>query len=318
MRKSTVTIATLAAVAGIGAMAIVPNAVESSAPAAETLRVETREHCDTISGSGAITFLGQQDITSSLPLVVEKFSVEIGDEVSVGDEIATVDKSSSAALIQSLGQIRMLAVAAADLETAIAMIPETIVSDCTGKVVSTAPIGTAIQSGSAVACVSKTDDLSVQAAVSELDISKVELGQKALVTLAAYPDETFYGTVTAIAQTARNQYNGAVLETVVDVTVTPDLPDERMKSGFSADVKIALGEPREVSVVPYAAIGQDDDGEYVFVYENGKSVRKNIETGAEFSDGAEVMAGVSVGDIVFKEPEKIADKSYIRLAEEAQ
>lgn len=316
MRKSTVITAALAAAAGISAMVIVPNAVESSAPAAETIKAQTREYCDTVSGSGAVAFLGQQEITSSLPLVVEKFSVEVGDEVSAGDEIATVDKSSSAALIQSLGQIRMLAVAAADLETAIAMIPETIVSDCSGKVISTAPIGTAIQSGSAVACISQNESLSVQAAVSELDIAKVELGQKAVITLAAYPNETFSGTVTEISQTARNQYSGAVLETVVDITVTPDTLDERMKSGFSADVEIALGEPREVFVVPYAAIGQDNEGEYVFVYENGKSVRKNITTGAEFSDGAEVMTGISSGDIIFKEPEKIADKSYIRLAED--
>lgn len=315
LRKSTVILAAVSVAAAISVMAIVPKAVESSAPAAETLRAETREYSETVSGRGSFTYLGQREITSSLPLVIDKFSVNIGDEINVGDEIATVDRRSSAALIESLGQVRMLAIPASDLETAVAMIPEKITSDCTGKVISTAPSGAAIQSGSSIASVSKTEDLSVTAAISELDIAKVTLGQKARITLAAYPGETFSGTITDIAQTARDQYNGAVLETVVDVTVTPDLPDDRLKSGLSADVEITLGEPREICVVPYAAIGQDDGGEYVYVYENGSSVRRNITTGAEFADGTEITSGVDKNDIIFKEPDKIANKSYIRLSE---
>ena len=75
----------------------------------------------------------------------------------------------------------------------------------------------------------------------------------------------------------------------------------------------SLEEPREICVVPYSAIGQDDDGEYVCVYENGGSVRRSIDTGAEFADGAEVISGVSPNDVIFKDPEKIVDKSYIRI-----
>ena len=316
--KKTIVILAAALAAAAGTLAIVPKAVESSAPAVETLRAETREYSKTISGSGSFTYLGQCEITSSLPLVIDSFSVNVGDEVTVGDEIATVDRRSSAALIESMGQVTMLAIPASNLETAIAMIPEKIVSDCIGRVISTAPSGSAIPSGSSVASVARSEDLSVMAAISELDIAKIVVGQSARITLAAYPDEVFSGTVTDIAQTARDQYNGAVLETVVDITVTPDAPDERIKSGLSADVEIALSDPREICVVPYAAIGQDDAGEYVYVYENGRSVRRNITTGAEFADGTEIVSGVDKNDIIFKEPDKIADRSYIRLSEDIE
>lgn len=314
--KKAIVILAATFTAAVGVMVIVPRAVESSAPAAETLRAETREYSETVGGSGSFTYLGQREITSSLPLVIESFSVSVGDEINVGDEIATVDRRSSAALIESLGQVRMLAIPASNLETAIAMIPEKITSDCTGRVISTAPSGLAVQSGSSVASVANSDDLSVTAAISELDIANVSIGQKAQITLAAYPDEIFSGTVTNIAQMARDQYNGAVLETVVDVTVTPDVPDERIKSGLSADVEISLGEPREICVVPYSAIGQDEAGEYVYVYENGRSIRQSITTGAEFAEGTEITSGIGKDDIIFKEPDKIADKSYIRLPED--
>lgn len=313
--KKTIAVLAAAAAAAAGALAIVPRAVESSAPAAQTIRAETRKYNETVSGSGSFAYLGQLEITSSLPLVIESYSVNVGDEVNIGDEIAAVDRRSTAALIESMGQVTMLAIPASNLETAIAMIPETIVSDCTGRVIRTAPNGSAIPSGSSVASVARSDSLSVTAAISELDIAKIAVGQQAQITLAAYPDEVFSGTVTDIAQTARDQYNGAVLETVVDITVTPDAPDDRIISGLSADVEIALSDPREICVVPYAAIGQDEAGEYVYVYENGRSIRKSIITGAEFADGAEIVSGIGKSDIIFTEPDKIADKSYIRVSE---
>lgn len=315
MKKTTLIIAAFgaAAVCSAGAAAIVPRAVEGAAPAAEVLTVETREYCESVSGSGAFMYVGQRDITSSLPLVIEKFSVSVGDFVSVGDEIATVDRRSSAALIESFGQVKTLAIPASNLETALALIPEKITADCEGRVISTAPSGAAVQSGSAIASLAYEDELCVSAAISELDIAKIAVGQRAAITLAAYPDEEFTGTVTDIAVAARDRYNGAVLETVVDITITPDNPDERLKSGLSADVSVELSEPREICVVPYNAIGQDDLGEYVFVFEDGKSIRRDIITGAEFADGAEIIAGVKAGERVFNEPEKLAKSSFIRV-----
>lgn len=316
MKKTTVMImsaAVAAAVCSAAVMAIVPRAVEGAAPAAEALRVETREYCESIRGSGALMYIGQREITSSLPLVIEKFSVSVGDTVSVGDEIATVDRRSSAALIESFGQVRTLAVPASNIETAIALIPEKITADCEGRVISTAPSGSAVQSGSSITSVAYTDALCVSAAISELDIAKIALGKRAVITLAAYPGEEFPGTVTDIAAAARDRYNGAVLETVVDVTITPDSPDERLKSGLSADVSVELSDPRVICVVPYAAIGQDDLGEFVFVFEDGRSIRREITTGAEFADGTEVISGVRPGELVLAEPEKLAKSSFIRV-----
>ena len=195
------------------------------------------------------------------------------------------------------------------------MIPESISSDCNGKVVATAPCGTAVQSGSSIASVSQSEQLSVSAAISELEIAKISLGQKARITLSAYPESVFTGTVSEIAQTARKRYSGSVLETVVDVSIMFDRMDERLKSGLSADVEIELGEPRKICVVPYAAVGQDDNGEYVCVYEDGKAVRRDIKTGAEFSDGTEVVSGIDGNEILLKEPDKITDKSNIRIDE---
>lgn len=301
----------LAALAGA-----VPEAVESAVPASATVKASTRSYNETVSGSGSLTYIGQRDITSALPLVIKRFCVAEGDSVSVGDTVALVDKEGTASLIESLGQVSQLAVAAANLSTAVSLIPEKVSADCSGRVISTAADGAAVESGYSIATVAGTDYLVVSAAVSENDIARVAEGQQVLFRCAAYPDDIFTGTVSRIASAARNQYNGAVLETVVDILVTPDEPDERLRSGLSADIEVQLSDPRKICVLPYSAIGQDEAGEYVYVYENGEAVRRNIFTGAEFSDGAEVIKGVTAQDVVFSSPEEIAGRSFIRIEEE--
>ena len=294
----------------------IPKAVESATPTSETMKASVRIYNDAVVGSGELSYIGQREITSALPLVLEKLLVSEGDIISVGDTIAKVDRKSSAALIESLGRVKSLAIPASDLSTAIALLPETVTADCSGRVISTTQPGRAVQTGGSIVTVAATNELAVTAAVSELDIAKVEIGQRVKFIPAAYPDEEFYGTVSGIASAARSQYNGAVLETVVDVTITPEKEDERLKSGLTADVEIMLSEPREVLVLPYSAIGQDDDGEYVYVYENSRAVRRDVSTGTEFTDGAEITAGITAGDIVFGNPDGISGRSYIKIAED--
>lgn len=301
----------LAALAGA-----VPEAVESAVPASSTVKASTRSYNECVAGSGSLTYIGQRDITSALPLVIKRFCVAEGDSVSVGDTVALVDKEGTASLIESLGQVSQLAVAAANLSTAVSLIPEKVTADCSGRVISTAMDGAAVESGYSIATVAGTNSLVVSAAVSENDIARVQEGQRVLFRCAAYPNDVFTGTVSRIASAARNQYNGAVLETVVDILVEPDSADERLRSGLSADIEIQLSDTRKICVVPYSAIGQDEAGEFVYVYENGEAVRRNIFTGAEFSDGTEVIKGVTAQDVIFSSPEEIAGRSYIRIEEE--
>lgn len=314
MKRIIAILAVCAAAAGLTSFA--PSVVERSVPAMKTVNVTGRSYTEKVSASGSLCFVGQREVTSALPLVIGTFCVGEGDIVKVGDRLATVDKQATSSLIESLGKVYQLAVASSNLSTAMALIPSEVTADCAGRVVSIAGNGASVESGYSIATIAATDELMVTAAVSELEIAKVSEGQRAYFTCAAYPTEVFLGTVTHIAGAARNQYNGAVLETVVDVVVTPDGEDARLKSGLSADVDILLSDPREICVLPYESIGQDDAGEYIYVLKDGKAQRQGIFTGAEFSDGTEVLKGVTMYDKVFADPSAIEGRSFIRLAEE--
>lgn len=299
----------------ISGITALPAAVEASVPAVQTVSPQVVTYNETVRGSGSLCYIGQSDVTSALPLVISRFTVEEGDYVSVGDVIAHVDRSASEAFIGSLGKVSQLAAAAASLNTAMSLIPDQITADRSGRVISTAGNGSSVEASSPIACIAGTDSLVVTAAVSELDISRINLGQPVNFTCTAYPDTVFTGTVAKIAGAARSQYSGAVLETVVDVLVAPDEQDARLRSGLTADVRFQLSDPRKICVLPYEAIGQDDEGEYVYVYEDGAAIRRKVFTGAEFSDGTEIVKGACATDKVLLEPETISLGGYVRIEE---
>lgn len=290
-----------------------PAAVEASVPAAVSISPTEVYYSESVNTSGTLCYIGQGDVTSALPLVLSEFEVEEGDHVEVGDVIARVDRKASETFISSLGKVSQLAAATASLSTAMSLIPEEITADRSGTVISTAGAGAAVESGTSIATIAGTDSLVLTSAVSELNIAMIQPGQPVEFTLSAYPDDVFTGTVSKIAGSARSQYSGAVLETVVDVLISPDTTDPHLRSGLTADVRFQLSDPRKICVLPYNAIGQDEEGEYVYLLEDGAAVKHKIFTGAEFSDGTEVIKGATINDKVFLDPEDISLSKYVRI-----
>ena len=290
-----------------------PAAVEASVPAAVSISPTEVYYSESVNTSGTLCYIGQGDVTSALPLVLSEFEVEEGDHVEVGDVIARVDRKASETFISSLGKVSQLAAATASLSTAMSLIPEEITADRSGTVISTARAGAAVESGTSIATIAGTDSLVLTSAVSELNIARIQPGQPVEFTLSAYPDDVFTGTVSKIAGSARSQYSGAVLETVVDVLISPDSTDPRLRSGLTADVRFQLSDPRKICVLPYNAIGQDEEGEYVYLLEDGAAVKHKIFTGAEFTDGTEVIKGATINDKVFLDPEDISLSKYVRI-----
>lgn len=290
-----------------------PAAVEASVPAAVSISPTEVYYSESVNTSGTLCYIGQGDVTSALPLVLSEFEVEEGDHVEVGDVIARVDRKASETFISSLGKVSQLAAATASLSTAMSLIPEEITAGRSGTVISTAGAGAAVESGTSIATIAGTDSLVLTSAVSELNIARIQPGQPVEFTLSAYPDDVFTGTVSKIAGSARSQYSGAVLETVVDVLIYPDSTDPRLRSGLTADVRFQLSDPRKICVLPYNAIGQDEEGEYVYLLEDGAAVKHKIFTGAEFSDGTEVIKGATINDKVFLDPEDISLSKYVRI-----
>ncbi len=134
--------------------------------------------------------------------------------------------------------------------------------------------------------------------VGELDISKIKTGQSAAVTLDAFPKEEIKAEVTSVS--AYGQNSGSMANYSVELKLTGG---ENLLSGMNGSAVIETQRAQDVIMIPVEAIGEDAQGEYVYVSASGdtegkdKQIRR-IETGIADADYAEVKNGLNAGEKV--------------------
>ena len=151
----------------------------------------------------------------------------------------------------------------------------------------------------------KDGSMYVKAYASEKEISKIAIGQTAEITVDAFPNCVYSGIFSHIADFASAKQIGNITKTVIEVRIDIVTPDDRLKPGYTANTAIILSEPEEMMLVPYEIINQDENGEYVYVLEENRAVKRYIETGAELSDGIEIISGIESSDSIIN-----PDKTY--------
>ncbi|MCP3137795.1 efflux RND transporter periplasmic adaptor subunit [Pyxidicoccus xibeiensis] len=99
----------------------------------------------------------------------------------------------------------------------------------------------------------KMADLSVmqvRAKVDETDVGQIKPGQKARVTMEAYPGRTFMGDVVKVEPQALVEQN----VTLFPVLVRLENPEGLLRPGMNAEVSIEISRRRDAITVPNAAV----------------------------------------------------------------
>jgi len=151
--------------------------------------------------------------------------------------------------------------------------------------------GTTVTTGTPLYVVS---DLSALWALVEIDeslLSHVHVGQPMQVRVAAYPGETFAGTVALVGDTV----NPKTRRVTVRCAMTN--ADGRLKPQMYATAIIREGEPSQVVVVPAGAIQTIDGRSGIFVAETGGRFRPRVvDTGAAMDGMVEIRSGLRAGE----------------------
>ena len=133
----------------------------------------------------------------------------------------------------------------------------------------------------------------VLADIYEKDLTKVRAGTEALVRVDAYPDRTFTGRVTYVADIIDPQTRSAKARVVVEN------PGAALKLDMFARVRIPTADQRDALLVPLTAIQTVDNQTVVFVQEAAnRFARRHVELGATAGDVVEVRSGLQVGETV--------------------
>ena len=202
----------------------------------------------------------------------------------------------------------------------------TITAATGGKVTSlSATVGA--KASDTLAEIQSTDHLKVSVAVSESDISKVQVGMRAIVTSDATGDTEIAGTVTSVSPVAASSQGGMTSSDVtfaVEVEITTE--NTGLLVGMNAKVQIVVEEKDDIYSVPLDAVGQQGQNSVIYVRgDDGTFSAVTVTTGlttdyyTEISgdtlkDGMVVRASASaseaqVGDIAMESSSSSQDNT---------
>lgn len=137
--------------------------------------------------------------------------------------------------------------------------------------------------------------LQVDAFVDEVDIGKVQAGQKAAFTVDSFPAREFEGKVVAIYPKAVIQENVVNYDTVIDITSPYD---GLLKPDMTASVTILLEARPGVLAVPAEAVKREKGKTLVYVLRNGQTEPREVKTGWKDGPWIEVAGGLKEGETV--------------------
>ena len=281
-----------------------PDVIKANVKVSGAVKLSSAIYTETVIGSGKIENFDEYILTSAVPVIIKDFLVSKGDSVEVGDTVAVIDTDATKTYLLSLSNKSNLSSYSAlltgggDISALVNAIPQKLYSEKSGVITEIdAQTGQIIMSGTPIAKIANNDTLVATISVNEADASKLSIGQEVSIVCKAVPQLLYSGKIESISETARKNYTGTSVETVVDTTVFLD-NTSYLKSGYSVTAQIATSESESVNCIPYEVIMQDDEGEYVYVLQNGKTERRNIVTGRELIEGAEIVSGLNENDII--------------------
>lgn len=146
--------------------------------------------------------------------------------------------------------------------------------------------------------------------VDEIDIGRIRQGQPATVSLDAFAEQSFAGTVTDIAPRPVEKEGNNIVTYEVTITLDPSGQPLNLLTGMTASAAIETRQLKDVVVVPNRAIQIDRAGSepVIFVEKvdgQGQTTRVEIELGSRNGKVTEVVAGLKEGDqvIIRKQPQ---------------
>jgi RND family efflux transporter MFP subunit len=130
--------------------------------------------------------------------------------------------------------------------------------------------------------------------LSDIDVSKVSIGQRATLTLDSLPDKTFTGKVVSVDRI------GTVSNSVVNyqVLIQLDTTNPQILPNMTADANIITATKDNVLLVPLQAVITQSGQTVVRILQNGQVETVPVQTGLSSDTQTEIVSGLNEGQDV--------------------
>jgi len=175
------------------------------------------------------------------------------------------------------------------------------------------------------ATVHQINTIQTKISVTERDLGQIKAGQRAEISVEAYPSDVFKGTVVNVSPVIDPMTRTAQVE------IKSDNADMRLKPGMFARVAIVTNELENVLTIDKAATNKQTvlkrfgdslrDDKVVetyscFIVRDGVAIEVPIEIGVESKTKYEVTSGLSEGDlVVVMGQNNLSDSTLVNIVE---
>jgi len=158
-----------------------------------------------------------------------------------------------------------------------------------------AVVGELVEPGTEVMVLASLDDVWMWGGIYERDLGTLlsrpmSGGLAVVITVPAYPDVVFHGTMNHI---------GAVIDETtrtLPVRTVFENKDRRLRPGMFCQGRILVSSDEEVLAVPKTALLSDEGVDFVFIHmKDDYFLRVNVTKGRECAGGVEILKGLKVG-----------------------
>ncbi|HYG23676.1 MAG TPA: efflux RND transporter periplasmic adaptor subunit [Verrucomicrobiae bacterium] len=163
--------------------------------------------------------------------------------------------------------------------------------------------GATVRERQAIITIPDMTRMAVNVKIHESYIKKVKKGQKARITVDAFPDETLTGEITKVGvlPDSQNRWMNPDLKVYL-TTIAIDGTHEWVKPGMSAKVEVLVNQLDDVIYVPIQAVVPEEGKQVCYVVNGGSPERRPVQVGEFTDEFIEIRQGIREGERVMLRP----------------
>lgn len=282
-----------------------------------------KEYVQQIIVNGEFQSKDKTDITLPYPVYIKDVLVKQNSYVNNGQPLFTVDKEKMLEFLTGQEQIDlsgyMIDVQLLDYMSYrnnidISDIPDTVYSECSGIVTAlNISAGSVSMPETTLLTVGSSDQVVAKFSLSQIDYGKVSVGDKVKITPVAFSSTHYNGVITndnAIIKKT-SSINGSQI--TVDVFAYITDADAKVADGLQINGVIDTSTPRMINVIDYDYVHQDENGQYVMIFDKGTARKTYIDTGLETTQYTEILNDFNEDTVFLKGDIKEGDRVILHI-----
>ncbi|MBL7144157.1 MAG: HlyD family efflux transporter periplasmic adaptor subunit [Phycisphaerae bacterium] len=169
-------------------------------------------------------------------------------------------------------------------------------------------VGDGVHKGQKIFTIPNSDVMGVELRVHESSVNMVKPGQKATITVEAYPDIPLEGKVLKVAplpDPPHGWFDPSVKVYTTQITI--DGAHDILKPGMSAKVEVLIEQLKNVLIVPIQVVANREGKKVRYVATPEGPKQRDVQTGSFNDTYVHIISGLEVGEQVLLIPPKLTE-----------